>query len=656
MPHRTLSRCFLLLILLAACPLFAQTYNLGSSQQRILHLNGKWRFHPGDNPQWASPTFDDSAWPLLNSDESWIYQGYPDLSGYAWYRFTITVPAASPALAIDLPPIFTGYQIYESGRLIASSGNTHPTFAVFDPTPHVFPIIDTPTKAPQTIQIALRVWHSPLWSHYAGGGPEEGGGLIGPSNILNSIHSLRHDAQLNYYADEYITAFLSGIIGIVILVLFLLRPSEREYIWFALIQIANCAGYILTLMHGPANLLPIPIFDLYTTILLAVVWVASLYFFSVTLHARRGLWFRISLVLAVLSPVSIPLYWPGWISVPTSTLISTACILPSTLWVLALLIRRSIRRDPDALILLAPAALKYGYYIFQTVVGSIAQFHPVNFSSWVFGVYVPVYPFHLTLTTIFNLLFLVALLIFLIRRFSQARGREEHFNHQLDAARHIQQMLIPETAPAIPGFAVESIYIPADVVGGDFFQQIPDGNGGITLIVGDVSGKGLPAAMMVSLLVGVIHSEAARTSDPAEILTALNERLIAQPHEGFATCLVAHLSPQGLLRLACAGHIPPFRSGNAVEMEGSLPIGVVSGAEPSTLTLQLDPDDRLTFISDGVLEAQSPSGELFGFDRTASISTQTAQEIASAASTFGQEDDITVLTIDFQPQPEPTPA
>ncbi|MGC8550218.1 MAG: SpoIIE family protein phosphatase [Acidobacteriaceae bacterium] len=656
MSHRTLRRCLVLLILLTVSPLFAQTFHLGASPQRILSLNGKWRFHPGDNPQWASPNFNDSAWPLLNSDESWIYQGYPNLSGYAWYRFTIQIPASSPALSINLPPIYTGYQLFENGRLIGSAGNTHPTFAVITPRSQIFPIIGTPAKTPQTILIALRVWHSPLWSSYAGGGPEEAGGLVGPSNILNSIHSLRHDAQLNYYADEYITAFLSGIIGFVILVLFLLRPTEREYLWFAIIQIANCAGYILTLIHGPANLLPIPIFDLFTAILLAVVWVASLYFFSVTLRARRGLWFRLSLVLAVLSPVFIPLYWPGWLSIPVSSLLSVACILPSTLWILALLTRRSLRRDPDALILLAPAALKYGYSILQTVLGSIAQFHPVNFMSWVFGVYIPVYPFHLTLTTIFNILFLVALLIFLIRRFSQARGREEHFNNQLDAARHIQQMLIPESAPAIPGFNINAIYIPADIVGGDFFQQIPDGNGGITLIIGDVSGKGLPAAMMVSLIVGVIHSEAARTTDPAEILTALNERLIAQPHEGFATCLAAHLSPQGLLRLACAGHIPPFRSGNATEMEGSLPIGVVPGAEPSTLTLQLEPNDRLTFISDGVLEAQSLSGELFGFDRTRNCSTMSATEIAEMALRFGQEDDITVLTIDFQPQPQPTPA
>lgn len=650
MPHRPLRRCLILLLLLAACPLLAQTFNLGSSQQRILSLNGKWRFHPGDNPLWSAPAFNDSAWPLLNSNESWAYQGYPDLSGYAWYRFTVKIPPGAPPVSILLPPIYTGYQIYQDGRRIGSSGNSQPTIAVLAPRSRVFPLTTSAATTPQTIHIALRVWHSPLWSHYVGGGPEsDARTLLGPKPLLSNLYSLKHDAQLNYYADEYVDAFLGGIIGLVVLVLYFLRPGEPEYLWFALLQLADCAADIFTLLHGPGNLIPIPFFDLIISVLVATAWVSSLYFFSTTLRARRSLGFHLSLALALLSPLAIPLYWPGWISVPVSSILFVLCILPSTLWILALLARRSYRRDPDALILLAPAVLNYGYYVVKNVGASIVQFHPTNFMSWVFGVYIPVYPFQLTLSTIFNILFIVALLVFLIRRFSHARGREEHFNSQIDAARHVQQMLIPETAPNIPGFATEAVYFPADIVGGDFFQQIPDNHGGLILVVGDVAGKGLPAAMMVSLLVGAIHSEACRTTDPAEILTALNDRLLAQPHDGFATCLVAHLSPQGNLRLACAGHIPPFLNGNALEMSGSLPIGVVSGAEPSTLTLPLDPGDRLTFISDGVLEAQSSSGELFGFDRTANCSTMSAAEIADIALRFGQEDDITVVTVQYAP-------
>ena len=657
MPHRNLRRCLILLIVLAACPLFAQTYNMGASPQRILTLNGKWRFHPGDNPLWASPTYNDSSWPLLNSSQSWAEQGYLNLSGYAWYRFTVKVPAATPPISILLSPIFTGYQFYENGHLIASCGNTHPTFLVQQPLFATYPVTTTTSTQNQTIHFALRVWHSPLWSQYEGGGPVDGGeSVLGPARMISTIGRFIQMERLNEGVDQYVGAFLSGIIGIIVLTLFLLRSSEREYLWFAIMQLAGCLADILNLSFQARTALPIPISDLLSAILVAVIWISSLHFFSTILNQRRGVWFRLSFLLAALSPFTIPLCWPGWLSIPVSGLLQALLILPSTLWVLALLARRTYRRDTDAVILLAPAALNYGYYIVQSVAVSLDQFHLVIGVPWFLRITFPVYPFHLSLTTLFNILFIVALLIFLIRRFSHARGREEHFNHQIAAARHVQQLLIPESAPDIPGFAIEAVYFPADIVGGDFFQQIPDSDGGLVLVVGDVSGKGLPAAMMVSLLVGVIHAETARTSDPAEILTALNERLIAQPHEGFATCLVAHLSSSGEMRLACAGHIPPFRNGVAIEMDGALPIGVVPGAEPSTLSIRLDPGDRLTFISDGVLEAQSPTGELFGFERTCHCSTMTAPEIAEIALRFGQEDDITVLTLDFHPHPSPIPA
>jgi serine phosphatase RsbU (regulator of sigma subunit) len=165
--------------------------------------------------------------------------------------------------------------------------------------------------------------------------------------------------------------------------------------------------------------------------------------------------------------------------------------------------------------------------------------------------------------------------------------------------------------------------------------------------VGDVAGKGLPAAMLVSMLVGAIRSEAAHTRQPATLLATLNERLLGRTRDGFATCLVAHLSPSGQLTLANAGHIPPWHNGRALDIPGSLPLGVDPNPGYTPYTFTLSPGDRLTFVSDGVIEARNPSGELFGFDRTAAVSTQSAESIAHSARTFGQEDDITVLTLAF---------
>ncbi|HUY95658.1 MAG TPA: SpoIIE family protein phosphatase, partial [Terracidiphilus sp.] len=97
----------------------------------------------------------------------------------------------------------------------------------------------------------------------------------------------------------------------------------------------------------------------------------------------------------------------------------------------------------------------------------------------------------------------------------------------------------------------------------------------------------------------------------------------------------------------------PYRNGEEVPLESGLPLGVIADAEYFETTFTLAPGNQLTFLSDGVVEAQSSTGELFGFDRTAAISTQSAEQIAAAAQAFGQEDDITVLTLTFAPALHP---
>jgi serine phosphatase RsbU (regulator of sigma subunit) len=103
--------------------------------------------------------------------------------------------------------------------------------------------------------------------------------------------------------------------------------------------------------------------------------------------------------------------------------------------------------------------------------------------------------------------------------------------------------------------------------------------------------------------------------------------------------------------MANAGHLHPYRNGEEIDLPGSLPLGIVAQAQFETAELLLAPGDRLTFVSDGVVEAQSKSRELFGFDRTRHLSRQPAAEIAEAARAFGQSDDITVVTVEFSGAP-----
>lgn len=188
--------------------------------------------------------------------------------------------------------------------------------------------------------------------------------------------------------------------------------------------------------------------------------------------------------------------------------------------------------------------------------------------------------------------------------------------------------------------------MPAQEVGGDFFQIIPDGVGGMLILIGDVAGKGLPAAMLGSVIVGAARATAEFTVDPSLVLRNLNDRLVGRAGGAFSTALVAHVSANGQARIANAGQLPPYLDGREIELPGALPLGVQPGTEYQEIACELPQGSRLTLYSDGVVEAQSRTGELLGFERARDLAAKSAREIAQVAQEFGQEDDITVLTID----------
>jgi stage II sporulation SpoE-like protein len=218
---------------------------------------------------------------------------------------------------------------------------------------------------------------------------------------------------------------------------------------------------------------------------------------------------------------------------------------------------------------------------------------------------------------------------------------------ELAAAREIQRLMVPEELPPTPGYAIESIYRPAAQVGGDFFQVIPLGGGQTLIVVGDVSGKGLSAAMIVSMLIGMLHTISRISRDPAQILGELNSRLFERKHGGFVTCLAVRLDPSGRVVLANAGHLPPWLNGVEIPFAGSLPLSLLASTAPEQVTLEMRQGDRLTLITDGVVEARNAEGALFGFDRVQALMRQEASPVAlaEAAIDHGQDDDLTVISI-----------
>jgi hypothetical protein len=225
-----------------------------------------------------------------------------------------------------------------------------------------------------------------------------------------------------------------------------------------------------------------------------------------------------------------------------------------------------------------------------------------------------------------------------------ARARAA-FAAELHAASTVQQLLLQSASRPTPGFHVESVYLPASEVGGDFFFVSSTPDGSVIAIVGDVAGKGLTAAMRVAMILGALRRETSH--DPSEILFGLNNALIAQGQLGFTTACCIRISLSGEYTLSNAGHIAPYLSGRELETPSALPLGLVRDQTYDLTRGQLSSGERLVLLSDGVPEARSQAGELYGFERLSSLTRMPAKDIAETAQGFGQEDDITVLTLAF---------
>jgi hypothetical protein len=238
-----------------------------------------------------------------------------------------------------------------------------------------------------------------------------------------------------------------------------------------------------------------------------------------------------------------------------------------------------------------------------------------------------------------------AISVLMLRRFVHSLRQKQRMDIEMEQARQVQQVLIPEALPAIPGFEIDSNYCPAQQVGGDFFQILPLESGAFLAVIGDVSGKGIPAAMTVSLLVGSVRTALLSTQSPAGLLDVLNTRMIGRSQGGFTTCLVVRVDADGTVTAANAGHLPPYMNGREMAVVNGLPLGLSASTDYGETVFRLPLGGRLTLISDGVVEARMKTGELFGFERAAAIALQPAADIARAAEQFGQEDDITVLSV-----------
>jgi hypothetical protein len=637
-----------------AIPAIAQTLKMQNPGPGSISLDKDWRLHLEDDKQWAEPGLDDSSWEPIRVDEPWGQQSHPSYTGFAWYRLRIEIENASAAgaknLALLIPPVQDAYEVYWNGEKLGTYGNLppHANWWIFGHDA-VYPLSGTSGV------LALRVWKAPLSSVDAA----ESGGFTG-APLLGDAHVLDAQARSKGYAADarrlpnILIAAVALVIGVLSFLLYLRDRKQGLYLWLAVYLVTSGLSGLqsLSVVRDGVSFRS---YQLITQLLISSqdisMWLILLSLFGMShqRHWRRPTAWIIAIYLAAqfTDIVTIFLWQRGgilpWIDGITTAIYSLTPLYVFVIIGFGLIRRKRLSLWPLIVVVCTTALL-------NALLNLGGQ--GIRFTHWTWFGTVQGLGFHLggyffNLTFIFSTLLFLALIFTIAREQFLERERQAQIELEVKSAREVQQILVPEESPAIPGLLIASVYRPAEEVGGDFFQVMAVDGGGALIALGDVSGKGLKAAMTVSLIVGTLRTLADYTQSPAAILQGLNRRLQGRTDGGFVTCSIARIDANGETTIANAGHLAPFRDGEELPVAGSLPLGLAADTEYDELVFALHEGETLTFYTDGILEARNATGELYGFERLAALvqSHPTIERMVEEACNFGQEDDITIFRV-----------
>ena len=623
-----------------------QTFD-ATKNQKPSYIDAPWRARAGDDPAWSHPDYDDSAWMLVDPHRN-LLEYFPDQRPeILWYRIHVKVAPYQVALSMELEEFHLShaFEIFVNGQRLMANGRISPYRPYSDFADKVAPI-QPDQVASGSLVIAVRVHVSKR--EWLAGTP----GLSDDNLMIGREAGLRDTLWLRWittYAGMALTMLLGLIVGVMALALYSVQRERTEYLWIGCVGLSYLAAFIWNVLQRVRNL-PLSLATVCDGALLLWTIVATIFMYLAFLRLKMARWQGIVLgiasVLALIEVVGTDYEW-------MSQSVRLACSMPLLLIVYVaipiVLLVHWRRGNHEAGILLIPALLQALVADFKVFMGALAWIPAI--STWAYRTgerltHFHAGPFSIQLVDVFNWLFWISLGMILVFRTVRISREQARLEGELEAARQVQNIIVPENSDAVPGFSVESVYRPAQQVGGDFYQVWPTPDEGLLLVLGDVSGKGLPAAMQVAVLVGSVRTLAQITSDPAEILKEMNARLLGRTGGGFSTCLALHLDADGNGILASAGHPAPYLNGRELDVPGALPLGIAPFQSYEVCRFILERGGHITFYSDGVLEAQNAQGELLGFERVRELSRLSAREIADAASAFGQEDDITVVVIE----------
>lgn len=606
-------------------------------------LAGPWLVHAGDDPAYARPDFDDSNWTPFNPEKQSLHDLFHTRPDVVWYRLHVKVAGQREQFALLEHYTAPAFEIYVNGERVLTVCRVVPYVPCTLDARILLPITES-QMASGTFLIALRVHISkPDWS-------EDQPGFY-PTNLTLGLQSAQWEhmwlAIIGQNATHWLDELVLLVMGIGALLLFRTQRDRDEYLWLFLLVLCEVPNFAFDLF-SPTHAMPMSWWRACQLISVLYIYFFVRMFCSFFGH-RVGRKLEAAAVLAMVGAgYSYLQFMPGdrnyllQLLAYTPFFILCAVVLPS---VLIPHIRHGKYLES---VLLIPLALADLDLLLQWILLAAYLIPAWRMPAirWSAILLPDAGPFTVDVFAVIRVLQMGSLALIILLRSNRMSRQQAVIETELGNARELQQVILPGFAESVPGFKIESVYQPARELGGDFFQILRTKGDGVLLVIGDVAGKGLPAALPVSILIGAIRTLAEEMLAPEMILFRLNEALIGRTRGGFSTALVAEIARDGGVTIANAGHLPPFLDGRDVEIAGALPLGVVSGVIYESSRFQLSAGSRLTFCTDGVSEAQDKELGLFGFDRAREISTRPAAEIAEAARTHGQEDDITVVTIE----------
>ena len=651
------------------------TFDATSLGSPIL-LDKGWRVGVTANPLAASPNFDDSGWPTRDVTASMEDIPDADQNGngpdqthrfddsshsrrrFAWFRIHLKLAAnhGPVALIVELPVSQTtslgivstslGVDIFANGKRINPEGPHGDMPQLYQPISRIYNLNLAPSET--SLTLVARTPYIPFGLSTSTTLFGDRSLRLGNPEDLDRSLKLWSANGLFEHLPRLVNSILLLVLAVFLLALYFAQKGHIEYLWLALHELLQAPVAFFELAGSSAILDSL----WYAAIMAQLMAISAYLYFEfliafLALHPKRR-WVRWFIkLLRYTSPILAGVGPTLWIAGHNRGIGIVEAIIfsGSSLWfigwlvfVFATLIVSTMRRNFEAGLLLIPLVLGG--------VGVMEPIYAAGMSDWSGHAYRspltvqagPI-PIHFASVADFTSILVIVLIIFV--RFLRIQRDQERAASELGAARSVQELMIPMEKVATPGFEVDSVYSPANEVGGDFFHIQSTGDGGLMVVIGDVAGKGLKAAMNVSMLMGAMRRNPERS--PAKILESLNR--VLEGSESFTTCQAAWFGADGEVVIANAGHLPPYLNSQEIALPGALPLGVLPQVEYEEVRLYLHPGDRILLMSDGVVEARRPSGEIFGFDRVHNLSNQTAFYVAEAAKEFGQEDDITVLTV-----------